>query len=384
MNNRLTISKKRAASLWFTLFIILCFIRVIKGDSVSFVFNGALIAFCGRLLLCSRWQLPPKGLLFFVVYAVVISMVAALQWGVNSLLLNYVIGFVVILTLFCTLGREYSEELWLVAYGRAAIFLLIISYISILLQIDEVKYFFQNTSWMVHPAIYTFTGGGVNIDATWLAILGIALIKTKGKWFYWGLSIFYAAVVASRVGILTNLLCMVVYLANDTDRVKGMLKKSVPIVLGIFALSLIFASGSFEFVLERFSQIGDESGSIGRLMMWRNIPTLIKTYPFGVGVGNVMDALQTVANMRYEESNIHCIPLQWLCELGLPGVCFYVWFVVWFLKRENKKVFTKPFSAMLLAYIIVSLIQFRGGEAMLFCMMGTYFSVENQRCGNNI
>ena len=366
----------RFRGVFFLLILLSCFQRLILISFGSFslkVFHVYSVVFLVMMVLYRKVTFPSFKLIAFYFYILIISLVKSRRWGVGGLIVNYTFG-IYLLMIFCTFGTMFTFEDWLLIFRRVAIIMLIAVIINAGLQFDKIVYFYNNT-WMGHPAINTLWGGGVNLEATWLALLGFSFYKNKLKWVYAGLSTIISAILASRTGILINVMCLFWLMIAENrskDVVKNMGRIIAIMFLAIGAVMIAMKYGLLDAVVGRFQSIGDDTGSLGRERMWKYVFRTIQSYPFGVGIGNVMKALSVNAGIRYSDSNLHNLYLQNIIELGWIGGLWYIAIVIDFIKRELKNLFKDPFVAMLFVYIVTSTIQFKGGEPLTFSLIGVY------------
>lgn len=375
IEKKTTLSNKELLSWSFSLFILFSMIRE-AGDMAVYGVFYCLVIIMGCMLITKRRLLfPSKALLAFAGYVLLRSVLNISKWGIDQLLVNYIVGIVIFLTMFRTLGIDFDEEEWLSIFKRVSILFLTISYINIFLQADAVIAYLNNIFRMAHPYILTLTGGGVNIDATWLAILAIPMYRSNKRWLFLTLCTVYSIVVGSRVGMILNVFSFVFFIIASSYDVKHKVR-IILTLCSVIIIVIIFLQMEFsDVVLARFATLGSDGGSIGRLNMWKYAPDIIGKYPTGVGIGNVMDALETVSPLHYTEDNIHCLPIQLFCELGFIGGCWYCILIIAFLIKEKSRIVKKPFTAMVAAYLMISFLEFTGREAMLYCILGTYFAL---------
>lgn len=377
IGKKATINNERLLSWSFSLFILFSMIREAGGVALSGIFYCFIVIMGCMLITRRRLLFPSKALLAFAGYMLLVSVVNISKWGIDQRIVNYIVGIVIFLTMFRTLGINFGEEDWLLIFKRVSILFLIISYINVVVQIDAIIDYVHHIFKMAHPHISTLTGGGVNIDATWLAILAIPMYKSNKRWVFLALCTVYAVLVGSRAGILLNIFSFVFFIMTSAYDAKHKIRIILGFFLAIIAVMTVLQIQVeiFDVILARFVTLGSDGGSLGRLNMWRYAPDIIEKYPMGVGIGNVMDALKTVSPLSYSEDNIHCLLIQLFCELGVIGGCWYCILIIAFVIKEKSNIVRKPFTAMVAAYLMISLLEFSGREAMLYCILGTYFAI---------
>lgn len=362
-------------SLFFLLFIFCCFQNIIIYN-----FNGMFsfkvshliaILFLPLLLKENKIKLPPTFLTFFFIFILLISCFLSSKYKLNSLLFNYIAGFYYLI-LFVTLGSKIEEAKWLEMIKKVSWIVLIAVLIKLAINIDTIIQFIKHPS--NHPIIDSFFGGGVNLEATWVALLGFSFYKDKKGYVYWLFSMLIAALYASRVGMLASgFLFIYLYLSNGKKTKKELITSTLAVLtIGIIGIIVLDKIGMLDYMFTRFLNIGSESGSLGRLNMWKYVLEAFNKNPFGYGIGNSIIAIRNVSNLAFAENNLHNLFLQMLLDLGLIGFLYYIVIIFKFIISNRKKLLSDPIIAFLFVYIILSLFQFRGGDSIMFCFLGIY------------
>ena len=106
--------------------------------------------------------------------------------------------------------------------------------------------------------------------------------------------------------------------------------------------------------------------------MWRYAGKLIWTNPLGVGIGNSIKALERLTGVDYSEGNFHNVYMQMFIDLGWLGGLAYLSIVIGFIIKQFKNLINNPLVAMLYVYVIESLIQFKGGDSIIFFVLGAF------------
>jgi O-antigen ligase len=71
--------------------------------------------------------------------------------------------------------------------------------------------------------------------------------------------------------------------------------------------------------------------------------------------------------------------LQLLVDEGILGGAWYLALVaafLWMQWKRRPRCFSSPFSGYLLAYVMLSLVQFHGGEALMLFTLGVFWGQE--------
>ena len=336
-----------------------------------------------QMMRRGRIAFPNYRLCIFWGLAITISLLASVQWKVERYFFNYCFGFVVVIV-FISLYQDYSRTDWIGVLQTVWWICLVCIIINNLKQYDKFIYYFA--AGTDHPYIVTLINGGVNIEATWLAVLSVVFFDNRKRWIPFGLSCGLSILYKSRAGMIIDavVFCIFFFGRMPADTRKKIFRRRIWLTILIIIAAGGIAMTSTQYVLdtiERFTHIGNESGSLGRLAMWRYaIPTLVK-YPLGVGLGNSISALETISPLRYTENNMHCLYMQMFIDLGVIGGTVYL--MIWgaFAKRELKNISKNPLCAVVFLYGISAFLEFGGGETMFFCALGIFL---NDRRNNKV
>jgi len=367
------------------LFVLLVLFSLISSFTIVSFTGVELKPFYIVLLLClllvlnkKRVVKLPAIIVLFIAFVEANAGINGFQWGIDRLSVNYILG-VIIISIFCTMGRTFSLDQWSKIFRLAAIGVMIAVYINSVMQWDKFIFYFSNTSWMGHPYINTLITGGVNLEATWIAILSPVFYNHRLKWPYLCSSLLISALYASRVGIMLNAICAILFLFKSDEKNRYRYLKIIVSAVLVSLIIFVFVDlGLLSLVITRFLDIGNDNGSIGRLTIWSYVAQIISEYPFGVGIGNSMLAVEKVSGITFGENNLHNLPLQMFCELGWLGGVFFLGLLFYFIAKEKKNIFNNPFVAMLILYFIISLVQLRGGESIFFCILGVYICLRKR------
>lgn len=323
-------------------------------------------------------RIPPKIICFYFLLVLLVSIFMIPSYGLGNPLISYIWGAFIIISIR-SIGKYIEFDSIISIFQKVAIFFLVAICIKNFLNREAFIIFFINPK--VHPEILTFSQGGVNLEATWVALYGF-FFKSKKGYIYLLVSLFLSILYTSRVGIILNFLhfCWLtyhIYFKNGFLNLKRILQVSFIIFsLGVFFLN----SPLTEVALNRLAESGDEkeAGTRGRMAMWINFPDAFVDNPMGYGAGNAIKAIELISGENFQESNIHNVYMQSALDFGLLGLFIYVAIVLSFLFKEKKTMFANPFAGALLGYIAASLIQFGGSENMLFIFIGFYLVTLNK------
>lgn len=313
-----------------------------------------------------------KKISFFYIIITVVSAIAAPLFGISSFFFNYLFALYLIV-LVKNIGYDFFSEDWHSVLTDAFIIVLSIVWIKNIIQYQAFIDFFRRPYG--HPIISVFFGGGVNLEASYIALMCPIFFSTKIMWPFIISSIAIAILYASRTAIVINILVIVWIMFIKIDK-KHWWKISIVIVASLVTLIIIFERGYLDYVVQRFYNIGHESGSIGRRNMWVHVDDIIRKYPFGVGIGNSIRALRKVSGIEFGEDNLHNLYMQMVVDLGFIGGLYYIGLVIDFLYKNRKRL-KEPIVFVLVMYIVACLVQFRGAEAIIYFILAVYLKISH-------
>jgi len=123
-------------------------------------------------------------------------------------------------------------------------------------------------------------------------------------------------------------------------------------------------------VAERFSTIGEDPGSVGRLVLWRGGLRVFEENPLGVGVGNAVPMLRRVLGIDVIEDNLHNIYLQHAVETGIPGLAALLLLAAMTAWRVVRSRYRDHLLLFVAAYLVAGLIEFTGVDAIFWLAYG--------------
>lgn len=362
------------------LFLLACFQNLTlasigSGASLKWVHVFSLVFLP---FLCRKKELRVnRPVLLYVAYAAAVSLLHRSEFGVNSLLLNYIFGLYLVV-LCANFGADLSKDDWLDIVSGAASILMIVILIKNLIYYQGFLDYLRKER-MAHPwGVKMIIGGGANIESSWLGLLAFFFCRSRWKWLYAGANLMLSFLYGSRAGMLIAAAAILWLLLPQFKRLKERKVRITVLVLCAALVAALWGSGLLESLvlrsLSRFLHGMEDAGNAGRIRMWTYALETSKAYPFGCGVGNCMKALSGVAGFAYGEDNIHNVYLQNLIDCGWLGGAAYLALVVRFLWMEKKKLLHDPFVAALFTYCGASLLQFRGGDTLAFLLLGMYLA----------
>lgn len=249
--------------------------------------------------LCRKKELRVnRPVLLYVAYAAAVSLLHRREFGVNSLLLNYIFGLYLIV-LCANFGADLSKDDWLDIVSGAASILMIVILIKNLIYYQGFLDYLR-TERMAHPwGVKMIIGGGSNIESSWLGLLAFFFYRSRWKWLYAGANLMLSFLYGSRAGMLIAAAAILWLLLPQFKRLKERKVRIAVLVLCAALVAALWGSGLLESLvlrsLNRFLHGMEDAGNAGRIRMWTYALETSKAYPFGCGVGNCMKALSGVA-----------------------------------------------------------------------------------------
>jgi putative inorganic carbon (hco3(-)) transporter len=250
-----------------------------------------------------------------------------------------------------------------------------------------------------HPDVPSLAGGGLNIEATWLALSSFFMIGTVLFVPVMLLAAATSALYASRVGVVIAVMAICAAVAHawgmgrinapsdrpPASRTHVYLRRIAALVLvgmSIDAVTVIVRAarqyGEATYVAQRFSAIGEDPGSLGRAVLWRGGVRVFEENPLGVGAGNAVPMLRRVLGVDVPEDNLHNIYLQHAVESGIPGLAALLVFAAMIARRVVKSRFRDQLLLFVAAYLVAGLIQFTGVDAMFWLAYGLQSGLASQ------
>jgi len=322
-------------------------------------------------LLGTQTRLPqiPLSVGIFFLWVFGLSLLAGLASGLgvlpeaaalNPLLLNYAFAFYLFL-----LGLSFARGRVLSGLRIAALAVLTLVLLKNCFYAEALQAYLANPE--AHPELPWFFGGGPNLEASWLVMHGALFLGTPLFWPYWLLALGIAALYASRAAFVLAFLLALWAFWTSRYRVLAFFTLGV---LGAAGFVLVFALNPY--LLSRFSQIGEDPGSLGRLALWGGALRAFLDWPLGFGAGNAIHAANAYAFSLRPEDNVHNYYLQVLLDFGIVGLFAWLWVLLTWLRRFRGD----PLGVFLGLYFVGALVQFRGADPLFWFMLGIYLGRE--------
>lgn len=319
----------------------------------------------------SAWRLPPMPFTLAFISFVVISLVDTIFFRFNIIIINYAFFFIAIVAAY-NLGSTLTKVAWVEIIRAAALCFFLALGVNIGMNHDAIIRF-ASDSFGGHPLVPSLFGGGVNLDASWLALFGVFFRRDlKGGLFLIG-SLGISLLYASRVGLILSIFS-ILYVNVIQPRDFSAIKRVAMFLLAAVVVCIAMDSlGGI--VVDRLLSIGADAGSIGRLNMWQYaLGTFLNSPIIGYGAGNAIAAIEAHSGMLFAESNIHNYYLQVLLDFGIVGFVPFALLLCFLIVQSFHKRLEDSFEAYLLLWAVGALFQFRGPDAMLGFFIGAYFA----------
>lgn len=324
--------------------------------------------------------IPSKKIFIFFIYMLLLSLVASFFFKYDRLIFDYIFAYIILLVVY-NYGRDIKYLEWLEMFQYAALFLITLSLTCIVLQKDILLDFLKNPIHQ-HPAYIGIFPGGLNLDATWIALFSLFFINKPLKgYIYLLFSIIISMVLSSRVGLIIDVMALFVIFINHLMNIEKKKRKIIVIAFTVllaitgYILYVFNIAGN---ILSRFTEIGTDGGSQGRLNIWKNIIPNFLRNPFGYGVGNGMQIIKDNTKMWFGEDNVHNIYFQMLLDTGFLGLGYFIYLIISFIKKNKKILLKVSFVVFIIFYLIIGFIQFKGAEIFAYYVLGVYLILSKQ------
>ena len=303
---------------------------------------------------------------FFLLFVIFSSLINYLLWGFNFLIVNYVFCLM-LFVVGSSLSKEWEYTRCLNGLKAAAIGIILYEIVLIFLNFSEVKQAqAASVALGVRPETdFLVYGGGLNLEVTWLALATLFFIKSPTLYFiYFALVAFVDFYFLSRTGLILLLFSLFVYFRENSSLKKRTVIKLIiysSILIPIFVvMTLKLYSDSA--IFERFQNIGNEPGSMGRIELWSYSAKAFIEWPFaGYGAGNSINIIRGLG-FESREGNVHNYFIQVLLDFGLLGLLTWL-SVIWGLSKNRRY---SELYWYVMAFVLASMVQFRGAEPVFY------------------
>lgn len=363
---------KKSRIILIAIFYFLCCMQCLSiqriGDVQLKVCHIYSIIFIPVIFSQKTIRIPNKIVTSFIFFIFIHAFLGVIYNPLSGMLIKYAFCFYILLIIY-NICYDFTEEDFLYIIRCIAVIMMVIVLYNMYINRTAILRFLIHPSGG-HPKFAPIFGGGVNLEATWIGLMGAAFKKREQIIAYNTVAVVISALYASRAGLIVNFICIMWFLLNNMSR-KSIAKFIGLVIVVLLAFVIIYNVGYFDYVFERFGKITDENTSFGRLRMWQYVFKLILLYPLGVGAGNAISALEELSGRVFGEGGLHNVYFQMFVDLGWIGGIAYLLIIFKFM-FENLKKIKKPFVLMLMIYILISVFQFIGAEVIIYFILGSY------------
>lgn len=345
-----------------------------------------------------RLKWPRWYLLGFFAFVLVWTAVQMPRYGLSKSILHWAFAFYLFVML-PNVGHDFSKERWRRLLETGACIFAVLHVINTLshpqIFIDLLKgYFTGSGNGFYAPMIPSLTRGGRNLDASWLALAG-CFVRGRKKAVYVTYVLLFSFVGSSRVGIIAIGFVMLWSLFYDPMYRLTFRNLKWYLLYGVAILAILVCSGMAQGLFSRvgihlptpaqlFGVVTQEQAQMiaaglpstsflsGREALWSLFPEAFANNPLGYGVGNAVRVLRAEYGFGSYEDVMHNVLMQLALDEGIVGIIWFVTIVVLFLIGQWKlrpRFLEKPIAAYFFIYLVLSMVQFHGGEALMHFTM---------------
>lgn len=322
-----------------------------------------------------RWFILPEGMLVLILLLLAVALINALLYGLNQLLLNYLVFLAITCSVY-NLGLDITPIKWEIMFRRVAAVILLLAFAKLVVYRDEFIRFLTTYSFG-HPLIPSIFGGGLNLEASYIALFGVSFKSNRQGCLYTVGSLLLSGFYASRTGIILSLIVLLYIFVFRNNKLSHLGK-----FILFFSLIIVLLVGiliSDLPVVGRFLTAGEDYASTARTDMWSYVPEAFSISPiFGFGAGNSISAISSLAGYVFPNDNLHNYYAQVLLDFGLAGFVPFILIVAELFTRELRSGFNNPFGVYILVFFIGALAQFRGAEPILAFVIAVYLVTARQ------
>ena len=368
--------------------------------SMDFTLGHALVGIVGAvsvircLYVSKRIVIPPVSLNILFGTFVVLTCLNSSPFGFGTMIFKYVFQYLVLVVALnlMALISDGDRSSQLITWGAWIVLAIVL--INAAMNYGAFLEYYDHP-WDGHPNFSTVFSGGVNLEATWPAMLGVFFKDNKEGHIYLAITYVFAALVQSRAGVMLAVLAMayvIVVRRNDASRL--IFRILIVIAAGIFAVLFVLvgpraisAQASAEAAQEAALAATEDSGLSateessqpkgvpGRSGIWAASMELLEDMPLlGFGSGHAMDAVRSLTQYPYREDNVHNYPLQIMLDFGFIGFAVFAVITAAFLVKAIRARMRSPFAAFVVLYLIGGMIQFAGAELLVGFALAGYFA----------
>lgn len=396
--------------------------------SLCYFFSLAFVPYL--LIKIKELRLPPWYITGLYGWVVFVTVLRISQYGLSKSILHWTFG-IYLLVVLLNVGNDFTQSEWMRLLEKAfctfacMVFLYTVFANGRVVCRNLVGYFQGTMTGGAGCYMTSLTRGGRNLDATWQSLGGF-FVHGKKKAVYVTWAILFAFLGGSRVGVVSAALMVLWSLIYDEEYRLRLKNLKWYILYAVVMLAVLFGSGMGQAFLNRtflhipapqavinticdpatdpsedpseetaapstsltidVSEINESSVTYflsGRSAMWTLFPEVFRANPWGYGVGNAMRVMKSSYGFTSFEDIMHNVFLQWSLDEGIVGGLWYIGLVLVLFVSQWKcrpRFFEDPFAAYFLTYIVLSLVQFHGAEALMIYVLGIYLIQLRAHC----
>lgn len=360
----------------------------------------------------NRMKLPPWYITALYGYVIFWAIIRTPQYGLSKSILHWLFG-IYLLVVLLNVGSDFSQKEW-ENLLETAVCVFAVMHFMFTVTVNRrtavilLKGYFEGSlEGGAGCYLDSLTRGGRNLDATWLCLGGF-FVRGKKKAIYTTWAVLFCFLGGSRAGVVT--LALMVLWSLIYDKLYRLTFENLKwyLLYAALMLAVLFGTGMAQAFLSRtiinipapaewifragpqstgpqivLSDINMERTLSGRAAIWGKVPQMFRDNPFGYGVGNAMRVMRSRYGFTGFEDIAHNVFMQWLVDEGFIGGLWYIGLAAALFMQQWKnrpRFFEDPFAAYFGVYIILSLVQFHGGEALMIFLLGIYLMQCNARC----
>ena len=331
-----------------------------------FALLGIVVLARGRIV---RWR--QETIAYFTVVGLT-SLVAYFEFGPKASIVNLLFAAYAA-TLGGTVGALAGREAAVRALRATSLAVLAIVLVKAVVNLPIILAFLAAPNG--HPKLPSLYGGGANLEATWVAMAGVFLIGSRLFVPYVLGSAALSVAYASRVGLIIVAMVVVaqvavVLLRGGPGASRRWIVAGGIALVAVVGVALAGRVDGAAYIAQRFQSIGDDPGSVGRFVLWQGGLDVFSAHPLGVGQGNVVPMIEQALGAHLTEDNLHNQFLQHLVETGVQGLAAYLLLTIMAWRRVLASRFRDPMALYVGMYFVLSSLQFRGAEALMWFIYG--------------
>lgn len=360
--------------------------------SLCYFFSLAFVPFLLVKIRHLKW--PPWYLTGFFAFVLIWAVVNVPSYGFSKSILHWAFGLYLLVTV-PNVGHDFTKEEWvrLMEVAACAFAFIHCAYMIIHREylIEMLRGYFDGSgNGYFASYIPSLTRGGRHLDATWLS-LGAFFVRGKKKALYTIYVILFSFVASSRVGIIAIGLMILWSLVYDPMYRLTLKNLKWYALFAVVMVAVLVLTGCVQGLLSRigiflptpaqmFGVVSQQEAQAmtetlmstgflsGRDVLWKMVPDAFMARPMGYGVGNAVRVFRMNYGFNSYEDVMHNVFFQLLLDEGVIGGLWFIGMCIAFFVSQWKcrpRIFAAPIAGYFFTYLVLSLVQFHGGEALM-------------------